>query len=105
VKPVRSAVSQKRVERVFVFAASAAKLCKRDISSASETAFPGVLGDFFFLYLPPKEGRGILVHKNSLASYQRYCHSVDSCALTRPFKQSNLSAWSLLSGHPTHTYL
>jgi len=37
------------------------------------------------------------VHKNSLASCQRYRHSVDSRALTCPFKQSNLSAWSLLS--------
>ena len=41
--------------------------------------------------LPPQ--RGVLVHKNSLASCQR-CHSVEPRALTCPFKQSNLSAWS-----------
>jgi len=38
--------------------------------------------------------RGVLVHKNSLASYQRCSHSVKPRALTCPFKQSNLSAWS-----------
>ena len=48
--------------------------------------------------------RGIFVHKNSLASCQRYLHSVQSRALTCPFKQSYLSAWSLLNWHPTHTY-
>jgi len=42
--------------------------------------------------LPPK--RGVLVHKNSLASYQRCSHSVEPRALTCPFGQSNLSAWS-----------
>jgi len=46
-----------------------------------------------------------LLHKNSLASCQRYRHSVESCTLTCPFKQSNLSAWSLLSWNPTNTYL
>jgi len=30
---------------------------------------------------------------------------VESRALTCPFKQSNLSIWSLLSWHPTRTYL
>jgi len=38
---------------------------------------------------PPKKG---ILHKNSLASCQRYCHSVKSRALVCPFKQSNLSA-------------
>jgi len=33
------------------------------------------------------------------------CHSIESRTLTCPFKQSNLSAWSLLSGLPTHTHL
>jgi len=32
-------------------------------------------------------------------------HSVEPHALTCPFKRSNLSAWSLLSWHPTHTHL
>jgi len=36
-----------------------------------------------------------LVHQNSLAFCERYRHSVESRALTGPFKQSNLSAWSL----------
>ena len=71
--------------------------------SASEKAFLRGLDDFFGCWIP--SWRGILVHKNSLASCQRYCHSVESRTLTCPFKQSNLSAWSLLSWHPTHTYL
>jgi hypothetical protein len=37
------------------FAASAAKIGKCDISSASEKAFPGVFGDFLVAELPPKE--------------------------------------------------
>jgi len=63
-------------------------------------------GHFLCSSTPSK--RGILVHKTSLASLascQRYRHSVESRALTCPFKQSNLSAWSLLSWQPTHTYL
>jgi len=50
---------------------------------------------FLVAQLPPK--RGVLVNKNSLASCQRYRHSVEPRARTCPFKQSNLSAWSLLS--------
>jgi len=53
--------------------------------------------------LPTK--RGFLIHKNSLASCQRCRHSVEPRTLTCTFKQSNLSPWSLLSWHPTHTYL
>ena len=49
--------------------------------------------------------RGALVHKNSLASCQRCRHSVELHALTCPFEQNNLNALSLLSGHPTNTYL
>jgi len=45
--------------------------------------------------LPPK--RGVIVHKNSLISYQLRRHSVEPRALTCPFKQSNLSAWSCLN--------
>jgi len=51
--------------------------------------FWGVLSLFLVVQLPPK--RGVLVHKNSLASCQRCSHSVESRALTCPFKQSNLS--------------
>ena len=58
---------------------------------------------FFGCSTPSK--RGVLVHKNSLAFCQRCRHSVEPRAVTCPFKQSNLSAWSLLSWHPTHTYL
>ena len=47
---------------------------------------------FLVAQLPPT--RGVLVHKNSLASGQRCRHSVEPRALTCPFKQSNLSAWS-----------
>jgi len=50
---------------------------------------------FLVAQVPPK--RGVLVHKNSLASYQRCCHSVEPRALTCPFKQSNLSACSCLN--------
>ena len=60
--------------------------------------------DFLAIYLvaqlSPK--RGILVHKNSVASCQRCRHSVEPRALTCPFKQSDLIAWSLLSWHPRH---
>ena len=45
------------------------------------------------------------VHNNLFASCQRYRHSVESRALMSPFEQSDLSAWSLLSWHPTHTYV
>jgi len=65
---------------------------KCDIGSASEKAFPGVFGNMFGCATPSK--RGVLVHTNSLASCQRCRHSIESRALTCPFKQSNLSAWS-----------
>jgi len=54
--------------------------------------FRGFLAIFLVSQLPPK--RGLLLHKNSLASYQRCSHSVEPRALTCPFKQSNLSARS-----------
>jgi len=59
--------------------------------------------DFFGCSTPSE--RGVLVHNDSLASCQWCRHSVESRALTCPFKESNLSAWSLLRWHPTHTYL
>jgi len=61
------------------------------------------LAIFFVAQLSPK--RGVLVHKNLLASCQRCRHSVEPRTLTCPFKQSDLIAWSLLIGHPTHKYL
>jgi len=90
----------KIIHGVFSFAASAAKF---DISSPSERAVPGFCGNFFGCWTP--SNRGVLVHKNSLASCQRCRHSVVPRALTCPFKRSNLSTWSLLSWHPAHTYL
>ena len=52
------------------------------------------LNPFFFAILlvaqiPPK--RGVLVHKNSLASYQRCCHSVEPRALRCPWKRIEIS--------------
>ena len=58
---------------------------------------------FLVAQLSPKIG--VLVQKNSLASCQRYGHSVEPRSLTCPFKHSDLIAWSLLIGHPTHKYL
>jgi len=61
------------------------------------------LSIFLVAQLCPK--RGVLVQKNSLASCQRCRHSVEPRALTCPFNHSDLIAWSLLIGHPTHKYL
>jgi len=65
--------------------------------------FRGFLAIFLVAQLSPK--RGVLVRKNSLASFQRCRHSVEPRALTCPFKHSDLIAWSLMIGHPTHKYL
>jgi len=73
-----------------------------DISSASDRVFPGFLGHFFGCLTPSK--RGVLVHKNPVASCQRCRHSVEPRALTCPFKQMDLSAWSLLGWQPAHEY-
>ena len=54
--------------------------------------FRGFWAKFLVPQLPPK--RGVLVHKNSLASCQRCRHSVEPRALTCPFKQSILSVGS-----------
>ena len=53
------------------------------------------LAIFLTAQIPPK--RGVLVHKNSLASYQQCRRSVESRAQRYPFKHSELIAWSLLS--------
>ena len=65
--------------------------------------FQVFLAIFLVAQISPK--RGVLVHKNSLASCQRCLHSVEPRALTCPFKHSDLIAWSLLSWHPTLKYL
>ena len=49
--------------------------------------FQGFLAIFLVAQLSPK--RGVLVHKNSLASCQRCHHSVKPRALTCPFKHSD----------------
>jgi len=55
IETARSAVSKNRAERGFFFAASAAKFWKRDISSASESAFLGFFGDIFGCSTPSKK--------------------------------------------------
>jgi len=72
-------------------------VCLRNFESVTLVArwrvhFRVCLAIFLLAQLPPK--RGVLVHKNSLASYQRCSHSVEPRAWTCPFNQSNLSAWS-----------
>jgi len=57
--------------------------------------FRGFWAILFVAQLSPK--RGVLVHKNSLASCQRCRHSVEPRALKCLFKRSDLIAWSLLS--------
>ena len=87
---------------VCFFAASAAKFWK-PLEARRTEHFPFSLVIFLVAQIPTK--RGVLVHKNSLASYQWCRHSIEPCALTCPFRQSDLIAWSLLSWHPTHKYL
>jgi len=65
--------------------------------------FRVILAIFLVAQLSPK--RGVLVHKNSLASCQRCRHSVKPRALACSFKHSDLIAWSLLIWHPIHKYL
>jgi len=73
------------------------------ISSSSDRAFLGGFGRFFLLLNSLK--RSVLVRKNSFSSCQRCRHNVELRAEMCPFKQCNLGARSLLSWHPTHTYL
>jgi len=76
-------------------------------NSASEKVFSGLFRNCLVL-LPPQE-----FLKKEMFEYTRihsllvnWCHhSVESRALTFRFKQSDLSAWSLLSWHPPHTHL
>jgi len=73
INTARSVVSKICAQRGFLL-----KFWKRDISSASEKAFPRVFGDFSGCRTSSK--RGILVHKTELAFCQWYCHSVESRA-------------------------
>jgi len=92
-----------RAEHGFIFAASAAKFLNMTLVARRREHFQVFLAVFLVAQLSPK--RGVLVHKNLLASCQRCRHSVEPRTLTCPFKQSDLIAWSLLIGHPTHKYL
>jgi len=58
-----------------------------------------------FLVAQLSSKRGVLVHKNSLASCLRCRHSVEPRALTCPFKHSDLVARSLLNWHLTHKFI
>jgi len=83
-----------------------AKFWEHDTSSASEKKFPGaqVLVMFFCCWTPSKKEVFKHTRIHSLLD-NRCCLSVASRAVTCPLKQSNLSAWSLLSWHSTHTHL
>jgi len=76
---------------------------KRDISIAFRKHSRSFV--MIFWSLNSLQKRGVLVHENSLASCQLCRQSVKPRALTCPFKQGNLNVLSLLSWHPTHTYL
>jgi len=89
-----------RINEWIKIAASAASF--ENLTLVGES-ISGGFWRYFGCTTPSK--RGILVHKNSLTSCQQYCHNVESHAMTCPFKQSDLSAWSPLSWQPTHTYL
>ena len=73
------------------------------ISSTSERPFPVFLGRFFWLL------RSLQKRFLSTQEFTRFLSTVSSQrqlrALTWSFKQSNLSAWSLLNWHPPHTHL
>ena len=96
----KSFINQMRAKRGFLKTARSSVLFwgrQRNFENVALVArqrkhFRGVLAIFLVDQLPPK--RGVLVHKNLLASCQRCCHSVAPRALTCPFKQSNVSAWS-----------
>jgi len=76
----------------------------RDLSSASERAFPGFLGGFFCCWIPSK--KGVFEYTRIHSLLVNWCSvSVEVRALTCPFKQYNPSIWSLLNWHPIHTHL
>ena len=94
-----------------------AKFWSRDISSASESerASPRVWADFSVAELPQKrvcfniqEFTRFHVTSRLVSSFcqlvSSYSLSVESRALTCPFKESNPSVWSLLSSHVTWVF-
>jgi len=58
------------------------------------SSFQGFWSIFFVAYLSQK---GVSIHKNHSRLLKGCRHSVKSRAVTCPLKQSNMSAWSLLS--------
>ena len=92
IKTARSAVSKKRGELGFFCGRRQRNFENTILVARRRMHFRALLATLFVTQLSPK--RGLLVHKNSLASYQQRSHSVKPRALTCPFKQSNLSAWS-----------
>jgi len=64
-----------------------------------------VLLPWFRVHIVQINGNLSLLHKNSFAPYSLQQKSVDQGALMCLFQLSNLSALSLLSWRPTHTYL
>ena len=90
IKTARSAFSKNRA--VFFLRRQPRNFENVTLVARRKVHFRGFWAIFLVAQLPPKTG--VLVHKNSLASYQRCSHSVEPHALTCPFKQSNLSAWS-----------
>jgi len=92
IKTARSAVSKNYAERGFFLRCQPRNFGNVTLVARQRVHFRGFLAIFLVVQLPPK--RGVLANKNSLASYQRCSHSVEPRALTCPFKQSNLSAWS-----------
>ena len=82
-------------------AAPGAKFRKRDIIAR---AFPVFFGRFVLL-LNSLQNRVFYDARIRLLLVNWCRHSVEPRALTCPFKQSNLVAWSLLSWHTTQTHL
>ena len=103
VKTARSAVLKIRAERGFFFRRQPLNFENMTLVARRREHFCFFLATFLVAQLSPK--RSVLVQKNSLASCQRCRHSVEPRALMCPFKHSDLIAWSLLIGHPTHKYL
>jgi len=84
-----------RVARFFLLRRQPRNLENMTLVPRRREHFRGFLAIFLVAQLSPK--RGVIVHKNSLASCQRSRHSVEPRALTCPLKHSDLIAWSLLS--------
>jgi len=93
IKTARSAVSKNR--SFFFLQRQPRNFENTTLVARRRKHFREVLAIFLVAQLLLK--RGVLVHKNSLASCQRCRHSVEPRALTFSFEHSDLIAWSLLS--------